>query len=92
VELHPESPFVPARPTSPFPAPSRHASPITLDTGSGIQVICLVSVERSLAIDLSIGVFVISVFDFAVSGVESILKVWLGVFRALEGFMVVVRS
>jgi hypothetical protein len=55
-------------------------------------VFCLLSVEGSLALDLSIAVIVVSVFTFAVSGVESIFKVWLGVFRALEGFMVVTAS
>jgi hypothetical protein len=52
-------------------------------------VCCFLSVEGSLALDLSIANFVVSVFAFAVSGVESILKVQLGVFRALGGFMVV---
>jgi hypothetical protein len=52
----------------------------------------LLSVEGSLALDLSIAAFTVSVFAFAVSGVESILKVRLGVFRALEGFMVVAAS
>jgi hypothetical protein len=52
-------------------------------------VFCLLSVEGSLALDLSIAAFVVSVFAFAVSGVQSILKVWLRVFRALEGVMVV---
>jgi hypothetical protein len=55
-------------------------------------VFCLLSVEGSLALDLSIAAFVVSVFAFGVSGVESILEVRLGVFRALEGFMVVAAS
>ena len=53
---------------------------------------CLLSVEGSLALDLSIAAFVVSVFAFAVSGVESVLEVRLGVFRVLEGFMVVATS
>jgi hypothetical protein len=55
-------------------------------------VFCLLSVEGSLALDLSIAAFVVSAFAFAVAGVESILKVRLGVFRALEGLMVVAAS
>jgi len=55
-------------------------------------VFCLLSVEGSLALDLSIAAFVVSVFAFAVSGVESILTVRLGVFPGLEGFMVVTAS
>jgi hypothetical protein len=55
-------------------------------------VFCLLSVEGSLALDLSIAAFVVSVFAFAVSGVESILEVRLGVFRALEGFMIAAAS
>jgi hypothetical protein len=45
-----------------------------------------------LALNLSIAAFVVSVFAFAVSGVESILKVRLGVFPGLEGFMVIAAS
>jgi hypothetical protein len=55
-------------------------------------VFCLLSVEGSLAHDLSIAAFAVSVFAFAISAVESILKVRLGVFRALEGFMVIAAS
>jgi hypothetical protein len=55
-------------------------------------VFCLLSVEGLLALDLSITAFVVSVFAFAVSGVESILKVRHGVFQALEGYMVVAAS
>jgi len=92
VELHPESPLVPVRPTSPFPAPSRQTSPTMLDTGRGMLVFCLLSVEGPLALDLWIATFVVSVFSFAIPGVESILKVQLGVVRALEGYMVVATS
>ena len=52
----------------------------------------MLSVKGWLALELSIAAIVVSVFAFAVSGVESILKVRLGVFRALEGFMVVAAS
>jgi len=55
-------------------------------------VFCLLSVKGSLVLHLSIATLVVYVFAFAVSGVESILKVQLGVFRALEGFMVVAAS
>jgi hypothetical protein len=55
-------------------------------------VFCLLSVEGSLALDLSIAALVVSVFPCAISGVESILKVRLRVFQALEGFMVVAAS
>ena len=92
VELHPESPLVPARPKSPFPAPSCQTSPAALDTGGWMPVFSLLSVEGSLALDLLIAAFVVSVFAFALYGVESILKVRLGEFWALEGFMVVAAS
>jgi hypothetical protein len=53
---------------------------------------CLLTVEGSLAFDLSITTFVISLFAFAVSRGESILIVQLGVFQAVEGIMVVATS
>jgi len=52
----------------------------------------LLLVKGSLALDLSIAAFVVSVFAFAVSGGGSILKVWLSVFRALKGLMVIATS
>jgi len=92
VELPPESPLVPAHPTSALAAASRQTSSATLVTGRGILVFCLLSVKGSLALDLSIAAFVVSVFAFAVSGSESILEVCLGVLWALEGFKVVATS
>jgi hypothetical protein len=50
-------------------------------------VFCLLSIEGLLALDLPIAAFAVCVFAFAISGGETILVVWFGVFRALEGFM-----
>jgi len=55
-------------------------------------VLCLLNVEGSLALDLSSAAFVVFVFGFAVSKVESILQVCQGVFRALADYMVVAVS
>jgi len=53
---------------------------------------CLLTVEGSLAFDLSITTFVVSVFASAVSRGESILIVQLGVFQAVECITVVATS
>jgi hypothetical protein len=50
-------------------------------------VFCLLGFEGSLALDLRIAALAICVFAFAMSKGETILVVWFGVFRALEGFM-----
>jgi len=92
IEHHPELPLVPVRTISPFAAPSRQASPAKLTNRTGMPVFRLLSVEGSLSLDLSIAAFVLSVFAFAIPGFESILKVRLGVFRALEAVMVVATS
>jgi len=66
-------------------------SPAAIDIGRGISVFCLLSVKGSLALDLLIAAYVISIFAIAVSSGDSILKVLLGVFRALEDFIVTAR-
>jgi len=85
VEIHPESPLVPVTSTSPFPAPSRPASPTTLHAGRDRIDIGMLRVEGLLMLDSSIVAYVVSVSAFAISRGESILEVQLGVFRASEG-------
>jgi len=87
VELSPESPLVPVPPNSAFPAPSDQTSPAALDTGRGVLVFCLLSIEGSLALDLLITAFAVCVFAFAISRGETIMVVRFAVFLALEGLM-----
>jgi hypothetical protein len=87
VELRPESPLLPVPPISPFPAPSRQTFPAALDTGRGMLVFCLLSIEGSLALELPIAAYAVCVFAFAISGGETILVVRFGVFPALVGLM-----
>jgi len=89
VELRPELPTWPAHPMSSFPAPSCQTSPAMLDTGRGILVFYLLSVEALLVLHLSIPTIIICVIAIAICGSESVIQVRLGVFRLLEGFMIV---
>ena len=75
--------------TYPFPAPSRRTSPAGLNTVRGTQVFCSLSIEGSFVLDLLIVASVISIFACAISGGESIFKVPLGVFWALESFSII---
>jgi hypothetical protein len=83
---------VPACPTSSLPTSTGQTTPATLDTERGKLIFCLQSVEESLALDLTIAAFIVSVIAFAVSGGECSLIVRLGVFQALESCMVVATS